>query len=271
MMLRDISMLQATSAFGVFTNCFVAVVIIVESAQQVSAHGVHEDVVTVTGDAYAAASAFGLYAFCFQCHLIFIPVYWTLRSRSVRTMDYVTVSAYTLCFAVYSVCGLLGYFAYGNAVNTPSGDILANNLPDNAYSNAARVCLALKTFVSYPLLHFPCRLCLGDLWVDGDVREERYRKQYYAVTAFFLILTWFLAVLVGNLSVLVNITSALLGVFQVFVWPGLMYWKLRAQHSSSILRNFGCLSGWALVALGFSVTVFGIYDQISLLVNKDGH
>merc|ERR1712070_1099214 len=125
-------MLQATSAFGVFTNCFVAIVIIYESANHLAAHGKHSDVVAVTGDVYAAASAFGLYAFSFQCHLIFIPVYWTLRSRSVRTMGCVIVSAYTLCFAVYLACGILGYFAYGNAVNTASGDILADNLPNNA-------------------------------------------------------------------------------------------------------------------------------------------
>ena len=83
-------------------------------------------------------------------------------------MDGVIVFAYTICGLAYAGCGVLGYLAYGPKV---ASDVLASNLPQNAVADLARVCLAVKTFVAYPLLHFPARLCLGDLLVDDLVSK----------------------------------------------------------------------------------------------------
>jgi len=58
--------------------------------------------------------------------------------------------------------------AYGAAVDS---DILAKNLPRHAVgTQIARICLLLKSFVHYPVVHFPARLCLLDMWLAMKLR-----------------------------------------------------------------------------------------------------
>merc|ERR1719461_101830 len=90
--------------------------------------------------------AFALYAFSFQCHLVFIPVYNSIAQRTVRKMDAVIVGGYVLCLVLYLSVGILGYLAFGNKVDP---DILAFNLPATWDTTLARISLAIKSLVSY--------------------------------------------------------------------------------------------------------------------------
>lgn len=260
---RNITALQVTSGFGVCTNIYVALDILYEAISYIMKHGMVENP-TMWNFNGSVFSAIATYAFSLQCHLIFIPVYWAMENRGIRKQNGVTAFAYTLCVLLYGTVGVLGYLAFGNAPCTDNmkctgiqSDVLAYNLPRNAGSSIARICLALKSVVSYPLLHFPARLCLGDLVVGDDILKPQYWKQYYAMTLFFLVATMAIAYSVSNLGALIDLTSALLGVFQVFVWPGCVWISIRQRRRSP---TFAVVVGILLITLGFSVTILGVTD-----------
>mmetsp|Transcript_10579 Transcript_10579/g.26909 ORF Transcript_10579/g.26909 Transcript_10579/m.26909 type:complete len:479 (-) Transcript_10579:1-1437(-) len=256
---RDLSALALTSAFGVFTNLYVALDIAVESLFVVLANGIHPDITKVTWDGYALASAFGTFAFAFQCHHFFIPVAFTLRRRSLKRLDGVVAVAYTLCCVAYLGCGLAAYMAYGPEVHS---DVLAKDVPSNFGSSAARVCLALKSMVAYPLLHFPARLCLSDLLCTGDILRPQRWRWFYGLTGVFLLATWTVALVVPDLGYLVGLTASGLGVFQVFIWPGAMLAGLRGCSRSRATRWGARVSAGILALIGGMVAVVGLTDQL---------
>eukprot|EP00397_Hematodinium_sp_SG-2012_P028217 GEMP01029700.1.p1 GENE.GEMP01029700.1~~GEMP01029700.1.p1 ORF type:complete len:450 (+),score=76.77 GEMP01029700.1:379-1728(+) len=250
MCLKDISMLASTSSFGVFVNFFVAFIMMAESAVELSESGskcewFHDIRLTTFG------TAFSTYVFGLQCHLVFIPVYHSMRRSTVKRMDYVIVIAYTLCTLMYATTGVLGYCAFGAATRT---DFLADNLPNNVWTQTARIGLAIKSFVSYPLLHYPARLCFGHLIAGEDVSNQPVL--YYALTFGFLTATWIVASLVRDIGDIIDLTSALLGVFQVFIWPGVL---LLAMNSGEM--KFKVLSGLFFV-VGVTTTITGVSDAL---------
>lgn len=167
MLLKDVEKLELGSFAGVIVNLFAAIVIALESLNVIiNEHGgkVHEgfELYYKEGVGFKEiASAMSTYTFSNEMTLVFIPVYFTLENRTPRNGNISGMLAFFLCFICYFSCGCLGYMAYGPDV---ASDILAKDLPPKALAtNIARVCLALKSFVHYPLVHFPARLCLLDM------------------------------------------------------------------------------------------------------------
>jgi len=248
MCMKDISKLSATSSFGVFVNFFVALIILAQSGAYLTENGV-KCYMFASFDVRAYGTAFSTYCFGLQCHLVFIPVYYSIRRSSVPRMDLVIIFAYTLCFLLYASVGILGYCAFGQDV---SSDFLADpRVPNNFWTSTARIGLAIKSFVSYPLLHFPARLCLGDLVVQGNINDNPLA--FYGLTLGFLFSTWFIAIAVKDLAQVIDFTSALLGIFQVFIWPGLLLVKLRPGKAYA--RGLCAMYCF----LGILTTVFGLY------------
>jgi len=88
MCMDDISKLAATSSFGVFVNFFVVLILLVESGIYWGQNGTQCNMFT-SFDVRAFGSAFSTYCFGLQCHLVFIPVYYSIRRNTVRRMDLV--------------------------------------------------------------------------------------------------------------------------------------------------------------------------------------
>ena len=179
-LLRNVDMLELGSFFGVFVNVFACVVVVAESAAKVSAEGLHPSFqvwVSPTASVGDIGVALSSFTFSNECTLVFIPVFFTLQKRTVARGDVAVLYAYIVCFLCYFGCGCLGYMAFGDGLHS---DILAKDLPTAAVGTAlARICLALKSFVHFPIVHFPARLCLLDMMqaVRGKWRQRRGNGQ----------------------------------------------------------------------------------------------
>jgi len=97
-------------------------------------------------------------------------------------MDGVAITGIFSCVLLYTVVGALGYLKYGTHVNS---DILAYNLPNTMDVKIARLAIALKCVVAYPLLHFAARLCVADL-IGFDLslwkwQDSRYPKKVFHI------------------------------------------------------------------------------------------
>ncbi|KAA0157308.1 hypothetical protein FNF27_05035 [Cafeteria roenbergensis] len=103
-------------------------------------------------------------AFALQCHLVYVPVFQSLKDKSLRNMDMVSVATYVLCCLLYLPTGIMGYLQFGL---TTCSDIVAKNLPSAGDTDVARGSIALTAMLSFPLLHFVARTTLNDIIFQG--------------------------------------------------------------------------------------------------------
>ena len=161
-LLRRFSSFAITSAFGIFVNSFVVVVLCSEAASILMRRGVAESMGGAQQDgppsyaddsqSTAATSFFNLatlsttVVFSFQCHSdAFIPA---LRSLAdARQSTAVIYCSFAFCSLLYVAFSVLGALAWGSDAGP---DPLSDNLPDGGLSQACRLCVILKVFVSFP-------------------------------------------------------------------------------------------------------------------------
>jgi len=258
---KNISFLSPTSGFGVLVTIYVVIDILYHSARQVSTHGIAE-LGASEGNSSSwgyLGAAFALYSFSFQCHLVFIPVYNSIQQRTVQKMDVVILGGFSLCLTLYLAVGILGYLAFGNQVDP---DILAFNLPSTVDTTLARIALALKSLVSYPLLHHPARMCFCDLLGIDILNNAKFpTTKYLAVTIGFLLACAVIGSSIDRIDDVIDLVSALLGVFQVYFWPGVLLMILRP----SLL---GRSSGFFFCTVGFAITLFGTWNTVDSIMAR---
>jgi len=256
MLMPDITFLSYTSTFGVVSQFYLVAVVMYHSIDKVDAEGPTKPLNMAAFD-FNLGAAFALYTFSLQCHHVFIPVVSKLKNRTQARVDGVGALGLILCTILYGSLGVLGYLAYGSDVNA---DIIAFNLPDTVDVQVARVCLALKCIVSYPLLHFAGRMCFADLLgydLACNWRSPKFpRKVYFTLTVVYLVVSVFIATTIQKIDLIVDLNGAVLGVFQVYFWPALLLSKLGKR---TCLRLLGVVG---LIIVCFSVTGFDIAKTV---------
>ena len=85
----------------------------------------------------------------FQGHIESIPVYNSLRKRSVKEFSKTVVTAVSLCMVVYTMVGAAGYITYGEDVKT---DLLTAYYPPDATVLVAMAMVGIKAIITYPLV-----------------------------------------------------------------------------------------------------------------------
>merc|ERR1712046_515457 len=186
------------------------------------------------------------------------PIYHSLgpSHTNKKRINLVSLAAYTLCTLLYVPIGMMGYIKYGAATST---DIIANNLcvknADGSHSCSvdayvAQGFLAAACLIGWPLLHFVTRLSIASvIFPKQDILKKHHWKRYYTVTLSFIAITavmaYALMAVSDSLSLLINYAVALCSVWQVFVFPGLMWNKV---HQKEPMKKV-----W-----GYSVIVIGV-------------
>jgi len=165
-LLPRIEALNYASAVAVVSIVYLEGDVIAHAARSLSdgTADLHSGGVTVLNLSVGLFKALPVLAFALQCHLVYVPVYQSLRDKSLRTMDLVSVATYVLCFLLYVPTGLLGYMQFGRST---CSDIVAKNLPSTPDTDVARGAIALTAMLSYPLLHFVARTTLNDVFFGG--------------------------------------------------------------------------------------------------------
>jgi len=266
MLMPDITLLEYSSTFGVLAQCYMIGCVIYHCVDGIVNDGIKPSPIVQAHWGTCLGSAFALYTFSLQCHLIFIPVVKQLRNQTQARMDGVAITGLLSCALLHAVVGVLGYLNSGALVNP---DILAFNLPNSIDVKIARIAIALKCLLSYPLLHFAARTCFADLlgydlslgWRDPDYP----RRIYVLLTLMFLGISVLIAIMVAHIDTLIDLNGALLGVFQVYFWPALMYFFYHKPPRSCVTL----LVALSFVIICFAVTGFAVYDSLHKRLNEE--
>jgi len=260
MLMPDITLLSYTSTFGVVAQCYMVGCVMYHCLRGIVEEGIEPSPIQQANWGTSLGTAFALYTFSLQCHMVFIPVVQKLRNQTPMRIDGVAVTGVFSCALLYAIVGILGYLNYGEDVNE---DVLAFNLPDTVDVQVARIAIALKNLVSYPLLHFAARMCIANFlgydlshlqWKDSNYP----RKIYVLITSMFLAISVFIATTVSHLDTLIDLNGAVLGVFQVYFWPALLYYYLSESPRTLATK----LVALTLIILCFAVTGFAVFNAL---------
>ena len=207
--------------------------------------------------------AIPIICYAFNCHLAFIPIFQELRRtdpstgkeyRTVKNMDRVAMGAYAICGSLYILVGVFGYMLFGN--DTPD-DILSampktsESCPPHAPAcpydiHVARLSIAVAVLSLYPKLQWVARTCIDDLLVDQGyvqevkVKDTRYipQKRFLAETFFYVIVTTAISCIEPSITDVMDFIGATLAGLQVFVFPGLLYWKVKEKEHKAKGEGF---------------------------------
>jgi amino acid permease len=301
---RDMSAFWLSSAFGCCVNMLVVIVLCQAAIAKISEDGVAPLGVGVmtaedetdgghhggggTSSSNLVLEVFTLcttVVFSFQCHSdAFVPALRGLERLSVRRGDQVILWSFGVCTVIYAVFGVLGTLAWGREAHA---DPLSFNIGASVGATLCRYCVVLKVLVSYPLVLFAARLCVGHALLDDDITKPEHATLWNAFTAVFFCVTWLLAVTVPALDAISDLAAACAGTAQIFLWPGLLWVSMRyyrvgeedeaGQHLQAALQQQASavlppppsarlprghlvhvIIGGALILVGVLVAVFGV-------------
>ena len=105
--LRKIERLEFTSVLAVISIIYLLGVILYHSSKQIVDEGPANDVVAFNWS-FDIFKAVPLIAFALQCHLVFVPVYRSLKNRTVKKMDAVSAATFGTCMSIYVPVGIMG-------------------------------------------------------------------------------------------------------------------------------------------------------------------
>jgi amino acid permease len=163
-LLPKIEALNYASAVAVLSIVYLEGDVVAHSvAHLTSATSAHVEV-SLLNVTVGLFKALPILSFALQCHLVYVPVYHSLKVQSLRVMDLVSVVCYALCLMLYLPTGIMGYLQFGEQT---CSDIVSQNLPSVPDTDVARGSIALTALLSYPLLHFVARTTLNDVLFGG--------------------------------------------------------------------------------------------------------
>ncbi|XP_033119855.1 putative sodium-coupled neutral amino acid transporter 7, partial [Anneissia japonica] len=137
------------SGIGVLGSLYVCTVVVIKYFTNGPAENIHVATSPDTWqDVFIAVPAI---CFGFQCHISSIPVYASLKKRTVAQFSKVCVIALFLAFTVYTLTGIFGSLTYGTS---SCSDILKSYDADDVSMTIARIMIAASVLTAYPILHF---------------------------------------------------------------------------------------------------------------------
>jgi len=158
--------------------------------------------------------------------------------RSPRTFSKIiafSFSAVCLCSSITAACG---YLIFGGRIQ---GNLLMNLGTDHWAAFLARVSFGVAVIASYALVLHSLRSSIeNSLGLDVRLR--------FPLTAGLVSLCLAVAANMSHVEVVVGYKGAIPGTLIVYIFPGLMYWKLKAPSQ---------VWPFALVVHGFLVLCFG--------------
>jgi len=213
--------------------------------------------------------AIAILAFSMSAHTTGMPILHGMRMVAgcgkevkMRLITKVVYGSYIAVFVYYVVIMLSCYMAFGPSVS----DNCLNSFPSSApFAMVVRCTFFFELGTSVPLYLYSMRrdMTATALDIDGDQAEmDKIEQDNWWRTALItlLILASSTAIgLVGSLAVILGFTGSIVTSFNLFIFPGIMYWTT------------GLVGGRRIVALpiavfGVFILVVALYGQISDLV-----
>lgn len=142
-----------------------------------------------------------------------------------------------LCVIAYTGMATFGYLTFGALINN---DILLSYEPDD-YIIVAVLLLIIKTYTTYPLLHFCGRAGLDSLWChfwnlsvqDSQVKEAQRRV---TMTILWFLSTLILALFIPNIGIVISFLGCLAAGF-IFIFPGICIFQIGIREIESTWKS----------------------------------
>ncbi|XP_038068401.1 putative sodium-coupled neutral amino acid transporter 7 [Patiria miniata] len=265
---KNISILKWPSSVGVIGTIYVAVVIIINYyllPTNAATHIVTRP--TSWTDVFAAVPTI---CFGFQCHISAVPVYASLKQRTVGQFAWVITGALLIATVTYVLTGIYGSLTFGDRV---CSDVLLSYDSGNVTVTVARVMILGNMLTSYPILHFCGRLAIETIYVTARklppaAAELTQTRRRIVETLSWFVLSLILALFVPTIGSVISVIGGLAAVF-ILVFPGLCLIQLAlnsaSADSSKSKRRFQIVLGVVFAALG--TFMFGESVTAALMVD----
>ncbi|TGZ60213.1 hypothetical protein CRM22_008666 [Opisthorchis felineus] len=226
---KRIDFLRFASTVGVLGVFYIGVLIVAEYFTDLPPPGPIKTRPTHLSDIFYVLPAI---CFGYQCHVSAVPVYACMRGRpNVRLFSLTAGLAILLCYFSYVATGVFGYLSFGSHV---SADVLVD-YPARPEVVAGLALLAIKTYTTYPILHFCGRSAIQTTvlryspWVREHWNQIEPRWRYVSTAVWFFVSLVF-ALFTPDIGLVIGLLGGIAGLF-ILVFPGLCYLNVLLRQS----------------------------------------
>ncbi|XP_067944842.1 sodium-coupled neutral amino acid transporter 7-like [Watersipora subatra] len=267
---KKIDFLKYASYAGVVAVLYVIIMIIVRFADPL--HKRAEIVISYGPTSFLEIfTVIPTVCFSYQCHVSIIPIYSCMKGRNTKNFAKTVLIAISVCLFAYSVSATLGYYTFGNTVNT---DILLSYDPPSVDVVIAVLMIAAKTYTTYPILLFCGRVEIEKLWMyvwrltDEMAAVHEFKRRCVIAVTWFLS-TLLIAIYVPTIAIVIDVLGGLAALF-IFFFPGMCLMKIALDYvpsSKLFKKRFFITAAVCFMFLGAFlfglVTTQSIMDDIS--------
>ncbi len=276
--LRNIDALKYSSFFSLLCVVFTSVVVVfmfMSSPDMSVKIALAQD----WPDSASALISLGIMVVSFCAHYNAPRMYMELKNRSVRRMRLVIGASTTLCFLLYALVGVTGYLS---CLTLTRDNVLDDYGADVVLVTVARVALVVALIFSTPLVLFACRRSFLVVFLPSLVSTAPFWL-WILISGGLLVLAGIIAANVPNISIIFGFSGSLLGVWFVFLIPGIFFILLgRAARYTVVPLNDGDFSdpetmpsslllqvtGWVVVVVALLLGPLGTVGAVFRVVSS---
>nr|XP_039270027.1 sodium-coupled neutral amino acid transporter 4-like [Styela clava] len=189
--------------------------------------------------------------FAFQCHASVLPIYLELTNPTKTRMQLVSIVSITNIFLLYFIASLFGYLTFFTAVGPELLLMYSYYDPDNIVILLARIMVLICVIFSTPLLHFPSRRSIENLFFS---KYEFSWIRHLGIMVVLLSLTDILVIYVPTIREVFGFIGATSASMLVIILPSLFYIKLGLDPTCSF-KKISCI---CLVVFGILFTIMSL-------------
>ena len=281
-MIRDISQLGVSSFLAVAAVLYVVVLV----AGYNFTHEIDWSRIQMVNDAESAFTSMPIIGFGLGCHIQAPIIFSELPQQDRMTsFSWVVLAAFSLCIALYTLCGVAGYLTFGP--DTPQN--ILNKEGDVGYPTddisfiVAKVCVLLVSVCGLPLNHYParqamwslvCRCCCPTqkkesfhiIEVDSNIGktppEEMPLLFVVVETLLFVGLVYSTSLCLTELATAFDLFGAICGSLEILIVPGLLWWHFASSQSQ--LCRLGI--AFCFCVVGVLIMISGTYVSIQQMM-----
>ncbi|XP_033626902.1 putative sodium-coupled neutral amino acid transporter 7 isoform X1 [Asterias rubens] len=265
---KDISILKWPSSVGVLGTIYVAAVVVANYYLLPANAATH--IVTKPTSWTDVFAAIPTICFGFQCHISAVPVYASLKKRTVSQFALVITGALVIASVTYILTGIYGSLTFGDQVES---DVLLSYDAGNVTVTVARAMILCNMLTSYPILHFCGRLAIETVYTTArglspaEAAHKETPRRIIETTSWF-VLSLLLALFVSSIGSVISVIGGLAAVF-ILVFPGLCL----VQYALTTTSVMGSRTlTWCQIGLGIIFIAMGVFmlgESVTAAIIKD--
>lgn len=224
-LLRNIEALSSISILSVLSSLFATLVVIVKFITEAALGNVNlTGIRLISDDFFEFFGAFPILFLSFGCHLTVMPLYKSLKNRTMFKMSIPVSAAVGIVASLYTVLGLFGYLLFKEKTRD---NFLLNFAANELLATICKFTFTLQLVVSLCVLHFVCRNGIESVFYGKNVSFSWARWILIAIIQ--LALMYGIASVFEHVTTVFGLTGAIAGVLVFYVFPAILYFKVETS------------------------------------------